>query len=80
MNDINYIIFVYVKDTFAKVLSLDEATEQHDELIKSGYLHKATLNAKAYINWLLQNTDNVVLNDLHELRGKKINNKKDKND
>lgn len=57
------IIFVYAKDKEIKVLSHQESSEQHDELIKKGWTHTTSLNPCVWIKYLYDNCEEVHLMD-----------------
>lgn len=45
-------VFIYSKDSRIKVLDNNTAIERHNELIKSGWTHTATLDPCLYIEHL----------------------------
>ena len=60
-------VFVYAKDNNVKVLSLDESSAQDGKLKAEGWKHTATLDAKTFIKFLLENTD-TALESLYNLK------------
>lgn len=48
----NYYLFIYNNGTDTKVLDIDEAKDSHLQLIKEGYIHTSTIDAKMWINYI----------------------------
>ena len=55
--------FIYAKDGEIKVLSLQEATRDREELESGGWKHTHTLNPNVYIQYLHNECDNKMLID-----------------
>ena len=51
-------IFIYKKDSY-KVITIEESKKMHDELVKDGWEHLATIDACIYVQHLL-NTGKII--------------------
>ena len=61
----NTVLFVYMKNDEAKVLSFDQAKDQHEYLIRSKWKHTGTIESQQWVELLL-NEDQALkmINDL----------------
>ena len=61
------ILFIYAKDGNIKALDYDDAKLQHRSLIKQGYKHTATIDPAKFLEYLVQDTDEEIINKIREL-------------
>ena len=68
MSTIPSFVFVYSKGYTIQVFSIETAKEKHDELLKDGWQHSATLDACAFIKHLYDNhTDVSIIESISSL-------------
>ena len=62
-----YYLFIYNDGTDIKVLDIDEAKEQDLDLIKKGYRHTSTIDAKKWINYVANCNQNDLIKSIIDL-------------
>lgn len=56
-------IFIFAKDGKIKAFGAKEANNQHVELIKKGWVHVATIDACTWIEFILNNHQNIDISE-----------------
>jgi len=64
------IIFIYVKEGFSKVLSMGQPVK-HAELNSEGWKHTCTLNARIWVQNLLNMSDEAKIEEIKSLTNSK---------
>ena len=73
------IIYIYKKDNDFKVLTMNHQTIEHDRLKDSGYVHLHTLNAAAFVDYILKLDNEQLVTYINHLKDD-YNNCNTKND
>lgn len=69
MDNLNSVVFVYSKEGNVKVLDLESAIIKGNDLELSGWKHTATLDARRFIESLLNGAEDFeVLDSIKELK------------
>lgn len=61
------ILFIYAKDGNIKALDYDDAKWQHRSMIKQSFKHTATIDPAKFLEYLVQDTDEEIINKIREL-------------
>lgn len=65
----NYtIIYIYKKNDDFKILTMNHPTIEHDILKESGYVHLHTLNAAAFVDYILKLDDKELVTYINHLK------------
>lgn len=55
------VAFIYTKDKSFKVLTVEQAKQEHQLLLAGGWSHKSTINTITFIDYLLKSDDDEKL-------------------
>lgn len=67
----NNVIFVYSKNSRIRVLGLENAKDEHDSLLKDGFIHTQTIDPRPFIENLFNHcTNEEIIYEIKSLSSK----------